>query len=208
MMVSVTLFLVSQTQAKRRVELGIQETASFKKETMTLFITLFSFSVGYGIRFSYDGYLAYYYEKREEWFASYLNYDIMSLVEGTTFMAVLLYHNKNFKIRKPVNDLTEQQIMEADSHSIDDTEALVYLQTSFIDSRTSSIYSVASKEEQDETEVTQANNPKKIYCNYHSINFEQNKGLLLPRDANVSGKESVYKSVIFLNSSDRSQSMK
>ena len=107
-MVSVTLFLVSQTQAKKRAELGIQETASFKKENLTLVITLFSFSLGYGLRFAYDGYLGYYYEKRGEWFASYLTYDIMSLVEGTTFMAILLYHNKNFKIRKPVNDLNEQ----------------------------------------------------------------------------------------------------
>ena len=56
-MVSVTLFLVNQTKAERRVELGLQESASFEKENRTLIITLFFFSMSYGLRFYYDGYL-------------------------------------------------------------------------------------------------------------------------------------------------------
>ena len=56
-MSTVTLFLVNQTKAKRRAELGIQQTASFKKENWTLVITLFFFSMSYGLRFAFDGYL-------------------------------------------------------------------------------------------------------------------------------------------------------
>ena len=115
-MASVTLFLVSQTQTKRRVELGIQETASFKKENWTLVITLFFFSLSYGLRFAYDGFLESYFENRGERFSSYFTYACLSFAEGTTFMAVLLCHNKNFKIRKHESDLTEQQIMPADQN--------------------------------------------------------------------------------------------
>ena len=107
-MASVTLFLLSQTKAKRRVELGIQETASFKKENWTLVIILFFFSISYGLRFVYDGFLIATWKERNAEFATNFLYAIMNSFEGITFMTVLLYHNKNFKIREPVNYLPEQ----------------------------------------------------------------------------------------------------
>ena len=163
-MASVTLFLLNQTNAKRRVELGLQKAASFKKENLTLVITLFFFSVSYGLRFAYDGFLVAYLFNKELVFALDFVYAIIFLFEGTTFMAILLYHNQNFKVRKPVNDLTEQQIAEADSHSIDDSEALVYLQTSFVDDLAGHVLeqdSVILKEEEEEAGETQVDQAKK-----------------------------------------------
>ena len=92
----VTLFLVRQTKAEKRVELGLHAKASFRRENLALVIILFFFCLSYGIRFVFNVYLDDHWLDRGKWFAWYLTIDIISLGEGTSFMAVLLYHSKNF----------------------------------------------------------------------------------------------------------------
>ena len=96
--------------------------------------------------------------------------------------------------------------MSADSHSIDDNGALIYLEPAVEDSTAGSLLEqdgVFPKEE-DETDETQADKPKKNRSIIQSLNFEQTKGVLLSGDVNISKEESAYQSIICLNSSVRS----
>ena len=102
-------------------------TYSFKREQRTLAIILVFFGLSYLIRFIWDAYLEAKI-RSESIFEFEMVYDLVNFADGVSFAALLLFHNKNFKMQKG-----EQGIIEDNRRQIfgtmsnDDDGSVVYL---------------------------------------------------------------------------------
>ena len=62
-----------------------------------MLIIYLCFELAYGVRFVYD---VFYSTGRHPFFEIHMIADLMVLTEGLSFLALLIFHNKNFKLEK------------------------------------------------------------------------------------------------------------
>ena len=62
-----------------------------------MLIIYLCFELAYGVRFVYDVFIS---SRRYSFFVTHMIADLMVLTEGLSFLALLIFHNKNFKLEK------------------------------------------------------------------------------------------------------------
>ena len=107
------------------------QTYSFKKESCTLTVTLFFFELSYLSRFLWDQFAKNILTYRS--FANDMLYDVSLYLDVLPFIGLLLFHYKNFKYNKEVNEEpeTSTDVIERLPSTNEENEEVVYLDTAY-----------------------------------------------------------------------------
>ena len=94
-MAAVNILLICVMRKRKNSTLNRSSSDDFKKESCTLNIMLFFFELSYLFRFFWDQYLHKIWKEKS--FAYRTAYDVSLYIDVLPFIALLLFHWKNFK---------------------------------------------------------------------------------------------------------------
>ena len=92
-MATLNIYLLLLLKAKNRIQ-G-QQIYNFDREMRTLTIVLFFFELSYLSRFLWDEFAITFINGNYE-FGYFMLYDAITLCDGMSFLAILVFHKRNF----------------------------------------------------------------------------------------------------------------